>query len=297
MKSRLNGMLCATALTVGLALAQGAAAELPQPGMAGYRQMLDNRTAELQVFTYVGNPDILVLDIPTLEQQGAMFNRLVTLIERMGAPRDRVLDDAQLDEYIRSIGRTPATFAFGNDFRTSELTVFFNLADHAGIQLNDQELMLRDFLITQGFMAERRGFYQKLGPDRVILSVPQEQQHRLPSGQTLRITPLARQTILRHELSHGEYYANRDYRAYCRRFWAEQMTDADRAVFRKFLGERAYDMENEEMMINETQAYLMHTPDPGAFNPDRFGLKRARIEELRRAFLAGNPPSVLFQDQ
>ncbi len=52
-----------------------------------------------------------------------MFNRVIALIERTGTPRDRVLTDDELAEYIRPVGQIPLTFAFGNDFRVSELVV------------------------------------------------------------------------------------------------------------------------------------------------------------------------------
>ncbi len=49
-------------------------------------------------------------------------------------------------------------------------------------------------------------------------------------------------------------------------------------------------------MINETQAYLMHTPDPGIFNSAMLGTTATEWVGLRRRFLAGDPPSPLFDD-
>ena len=46
------------------------------------------------------------------------------------------------------------------------------------------------------------------------------------------------------------------------------LTDAQRAGFRRFLGSEGYDTANEDLMLNEAQAYLVHTPDPRYFLPE-----------------------------
>lgn len=296
MGARMAGWIWLSALGMVVASAAGAG-ELPEIRQAGYRAMLAERTDDVRVHRYDGNADVLVFDMATLVGQGEMFNRVVALIERIGAPRDRVLTNDELADFIRSIGQTSLTFAFGNDFRVSELVMFFNLADHGGIALNAEETRLKQFLLANGLMKLQYGFLQVNGRDRVILSMPQEQVQPLAEGRSLRITSLARETILRHELSHGEFYANPIYADYCRRFWHTVMAEPDRQAFRQFLGGRSYDTRNEEMMVNESQAYLMHTPDPNAFNPQRVGLTQARIDELRRRFIDGNPPTALFAER
>lgn len=277
------------------------AAALPAAALAGLRVIAesgiatleDSRTDELVAHTLPDSPDIYVLDFPSLAQQGAMFNRVVAFIERVGAPHDRVLTDSELAELIRSLGRKPTTFAFGNDFRVSELVRFFNLADLGGVELNAEEALLRDFLAEQGLMRVKYQFFQTVWPDRVILSIPQVRPHG--GGDGVAILPGVRASILRHELAHGEFYANDDYAEYCAAFWTQVMTEAERAAFRTFLGAKAYDTDNDDLMINETQAYLIHTPDPAAFNPARLKLSGAAIERLRQRFWAGNPPSRLYR--
>ena len=104
--------------------------------VATYTDIVNQATEQLKIYQYQQNPKIIILDFPDLFQQGSMFNRIVALIERMGAPRDRVFTNQELAQYIRSIGRTEATFAFGNDFQVNELVVFFNLAELGSIELN-----------------------------------------------------------------------------------------------------------------------------------------------------------------
>lgn len=278
------------ALFVSLMLWGNASAQIPvRHGDVAEIRRNDEGT-EVSAIQLRENPSIFVLTLPTLAEQGAMFNRVVALIERAGVSRDEVLSDAALDEYIRSVGRTPVTFTFGNDFRVSELVKFFNLADRDGVTLTSQEAGLRDFITRNGLAKTRYGFLQVNFPDRIILSVPAIHSQELGNGGAIRINQAARDTILFHEIGHGEYYTNPWYADYCRRFWGS-MPERERSAFRKFLGGRSYDTGNEELMVNEMQAYLMHTPPGPAITPEALGLSAAAIDALRQRFLAGNPPS------
>lgn len=262
---------------------------LPAGQVADYTAILNNRSDSVVVFDYGGRSLIKIIDFPNLSEQGRMFNRVVALIERIGAPRARVMDNAELTDFIRSVGKNEATFAYGNDFLVSELVVFFNLADMGGIQLNAEEIALRRQLLDSRLMVERTGFYQALKPQAVILSIPQE----TAANTAPTVTSLARKTILMHEISHAEYYTNPLYANYCRSFWKNTMTADQRSAFRKFLSQGSYNPDNEEMMINEMQAYLLYTPDQRAFNARLVGLREKEIEGLRDRFLSGFPDAPL----
>ncbi len=257
---------------------------LPPASTASFEELLGNQAQGVAVFDYEGRASIVIFDFPTLLEQGRMFNRLVTLIERIGAPRERVLSNEELARYIRSVGKTEATLAYGNDFLVSELVVFFNLAEIGPIQLNPEEVALRKFLLDRKMMVMRRGFYQAVTPRAVVLSLP-----RVSAGGSGSppVSESARRTILSHEVAHGEYYTNPKYANFCRRFWREVMTEKQRAGFRKFLTSNGYNPENEEMMINEGQAYLMYTPDPRAFNAKLVGFTDGELDDLRRKFKSG----------
>lgn len=258
------------------------------------RDIENTSSRNLSIHRLADNPDIYVFDFPSLAQQGAMFNRLVALVERTEAPRDRPLTDDELADLIRSLGRQPTTFAFGNDFRTSELVKFFNLAEFRNVPLNEDEVLLRDFLVANELIKLRFGFYQLSLPDRVILSIPQEQAAGGPDS--VPISHATRTTILHHEMSHAEYYTNEAYADYCVRFWAEEMSETERKAMRDYLSAKNYDPNNEELMINEMQAYLFHTLDSNAFNPRNVALPPGAIERLRQRFWGGKPPSRLFRN-
>jgi hypothetical protein len=265
---------------------------LPARQTADFSTILNNQNSKVSVFEYGRRALILVIDFPNLPEQGRMFNRVVALIERMGAPRSRVMNNQELAQFIRSVGKSEATFAYGNDFLVSELVVFFNLADMGGIQLNAEEIALRRQLLDYRLMVERTGFYQAVKPQAVILSIPQETAANTSGPQ---VTALARKTILMHEISHAEYYTNPLYANYCRQFWKNVMSEEQRSAFRKFLSTSSYNPDNEEMMVNETQAYLLYTPDQRAFNARLVGLKEKEIESLRSRFFDNFPEAPLAE--
>lgn len=287
----LSALVVAAGLAVSsLAPAQDNGYALPVAQNADYTTILQNQASNVAVFDYRGRSLILIVDFPTLSEQGRMFNRVIALVERIGAPRERVLDNAELAQFIRSVGKTEATLAYGNDFLVAELVVFFNLADMASIQLTAEEIALRQLLLERRLMVMRNGFFQTAVPRAVVLSVPQESAG---SPGNPPVSAMARRTILTHELAHAEYYTNPLYANYCRQFWNTVMTEEQRAAMRKFLSGSSYNPANEEMMINENQAYLLYTPDPRAFSAKLVGFKDAELDSLRTKFRGGFPDAPL----
>ncbi len=283
--------LSSAALSLASAQEEGRYA-LPAGQAADFSTILGNAAGKVSLFEYGKRALVLIVDFPNLIEQGRMFNRVVALIERIGAPRARVMDNSELAQFIRSVGKSESTFAYGNDFLVSELVVFFNLADMGGVKLNPEEIALRQMLLERRFMVERNGFFQAARPRAVILSIPGETRG---NGSGPQVSALARRTILMHEISHAEYYTNPLYANYCRHFWRNVMSEEQRAAFRKFLSSSSYNPDNEEMMINETQAYLLYTPDPRAFNARLVGLREKEIDDLRARFFSGFPDAPLAE--
>jgi hypothetical protein len=283
--------LLATLLLCGGAWALDAQGGLLTPRSGSFETILDAKNDVIQVFSYPGRQPIFVIDFPTLSGQGRMFNRVGALVERMGVGRARVLDDKELVRFIHSIGKNELTFAYGNDFLVSELVVFFNLAEQGHTLLNQEERALRMFLYEQGLVRERFGFIQAVRPNSVILSIPQEKA----DGTEPAVSRLARLTILTHEVSHAEYYTNPLYRNWCRKFWIEVLNERQRSNLRSFFSKAGYDAGNEDLMINESQAYLLYTPDPRAFSARMVGMGEPELQELRNMFLKGFPDAPMVR--
>jgi len=255
-----------------------------------FSTILASKSQELVIWQYSTNPEIYIFDFPNLTQQGKTFNRITQLTEQFNEAYKRVLTDREIEEYLASIRRTQANMAFGNDILVSELVLFFNLAENDKVGLNHDELVLRDFAISQGLIKVWRKFYQAIQPNIVILSIPQTQ---VKSATEPRVSELARRTVFTHELAHGEYYANPYYAKHCARFWNTVLTDEQRNIFKQYLSKYNYALNANELLINETQAYLMFTPDPSSFSAAKLGITDEELEDMRKAFRKGMPATGL----
>jgi hypothetical protein len=246
--------------------------------LADEATILGSRSDRLAIFRLASNRAVLVLDFPSLAEQGRMLNRIAALVEKSGLPRDRVLDDAALEAAIRGGGGTPETFYYGHNYRAADLARFFQLADRGGVRLTAEEERLRALLRDIGWLEP--------GVNGALVSVPH-------AGVEPWLDQRARATMLRHELSHGEFFTNPAYAAQVWRFWREMLTEPERERFRAALSEASYDPAQEEVMANEAHAFLFHTPDERFFNPGSVGLNAARLAELRAAFQAAMPAGWL----
>lgn len=232
-----------------------------------------HRASEPTLFTLADNPRVFVVDFPDLDRQAAALNRVAALIEKYGAPRDRVLDDADLAIAIARSGETPATYYYGHNYRGRDIERFFALAGRDGITLTPEERWLHE-------QVTRIRAQLPPGEEFAIVSVP---------GIEARVDASMRRAILHHELGHGHFFTNPGFAAHVARVWREVFTEPERARFRAFLQSEGYDPTQEEVMLNEAMAYLIFTPDPRFFTPAHAGLDEARAEVLRAALREGAP--------
>ncbi len=253
---------------------------LPDIVSADEANILAARSPALQVFRFADMPEVLVLSFPSLHEQGRMLNRVGAFVEKAGMPRDRVVGDEEFGGAVRRTGDTEDTYYYGHDYRAADLARFFAAAAHEGPPLRAEEVRLRTLLEAEGVLA----------PNAVgaVISIP-------PESATPPIDAAARAAILHHELSHGLYFTNAAYAAYVRTFWQTVLSDGQRAGFRRFLGGEGYDTADEDLMMNEAIAYLVHTPDPRYFRPELAGLGDEEAAQLRRSFAQGMPESWLRQ--
>ncbi len=264
--------------------------------VARFQEILAQRSEQIAMFRPRANPRVLVLNFPNLKLQGRMLNRIAALIEKKDAPKDVPLEDDALTDYIREKGQVVGTFYFGHDYRASALLRFFTLMQERGITANPEEQRLKSILIEQGFML-RDGDQLSLSlPEQALVTITALQRDDPATLVDETVDEGLRDTILRHELSHGEYFTNQAYRDFCTRFWHEELNETERQRFRRYLRQQDYDSKNEDLMINEMQAYLIHTPDPRAFAAHNLGMTEAELNEVRKRFYLAGPPSALLEE-
>ena len=261
----------------------GRSAPLPQLDLAG---LLAGRSADWRVSRLAGNPAVMIIEFPDLSEQGDALNRVAALVEKAGAPRDRLLDDAALQALMARSGDNKQTFYQGHNYSADNLARFFNLARTQRIRLNAQEERIAELLLQARMLVLQDGRYAAQGVQALIgFPATQPDDPRTPMEEG--IDDVRRESILRHELSHGAYLTDAAYREHCRRYWRRELGDADRRRFRRFLAARQYDASIEELMIDETQAFLAHTPDERAFDARSLGVGERRLQELRARFRDG----------
>ncbi|HTW69983.1 MAG TPA: hypothetical protein VME47_08870 [Acetobacteraceae bacterium] len=242
------------------------------------QQILHNVPAGMTVFRFADDSRILVLDFASLYEQGMTLNRVAALIEKAGAPRNRVLTNDELLAAIRADGSTVSNYYYGHDYSAVSLRRFFALADAEKIPLGADEDRLRHLLDQVGWFAP--------STQGGLISIP-------AVGSDPNVTLSARYAILHHELSHGLFFSDPDYAGFVHDYWNTALSGDERSGVRKFLGSEGYDTTYEELMYNEMQAYLMFTRDPEFFAPARVGMTTQRLADLQTQFLRGMPTGWL----
>jgi hypothetical protein len=253
---------------------QPAATVLP---LADEAALLAAPTEKLSLWRFSADPQIVVAIFPSLHAQAAALNRVAAFIERPGVPRDHVLGDAALAAAMGHTAYMFDTYYYGHDYRGTDLERFYATADQDAAPLNENERGLHALLLNAGFFSAT--------PPTALITLP-------PHGDGL-LDPSARATILHHELSHGAYFTDPVYTGYVKKFW-NSLSEPERAAFRQFLEGEGYDSGNDDLMRNETQAYLVFTADPRMFDPNRIGVPDAL--SLRRRFIAGMTLDWLRKD-
>ncbi len=228
------------------------------------------------------NPAVLVLEFPNLHEQGLALNRAAAFIEKKHSAGGQVLGDAEMQRLLARSGDSVATFYFGHDYSAEQLQRFFDRAQAQGLALNAQERRLQALLQAHGLLNASSPAAAGRSLALVSFTAIQDDDPATPSDE--QVDALRRESTLRHELSHGEFFTDARYRRQCWAFWQHGLSEAERARFRQLLSSMDYDPSNEELMVNETQALLMHTPDPRAFNAGSLGLSSAQLEALRDRF-------------
>ncbi|MBN3805761.1 hypothetical protein GXB81_22300 [Paraburkholderia sp. Ac-20336] len=211
--------------------------------------------ARLQLFTVTDQPGLHVMQAASLAQQGAMFSRVVALLERRDMPRDRVVSAAALVAHARRFGTDPAGLTAGNNFSTVELTHFFELAREQGVVLNQGERTLQAILVRWRLIREEQGVWKAASPRDFLITIPG--LGPAPGGET--INAAVRAAILSHELGHWQYFSNNAYAHACRSFWWRELSYEERAELTRQLANLGYDP-SDRIVIDEMQAYLLHTP-------------------------------------
>ena len=269
--------VAAAAVVGGGVLLRRATRHVPaQIPLAEEQAILATDAPVLRAWRFAQAPSVVVLIFPSLHAQAIALNRAAVFLELAGASRTEVPDDETMGRDIDAAHLDADTFYYGHDYRAADLMRMWTLADRQGVKMRPEEAAVRALLLDAAAAPDGLG---------AVISLP-------PPGTGLQ-DHAGRAAILRHELSHGVYFTDPEYAAAVDVFWRARMTQTQREAFRHFLGGEAYDPNNDELMRNEAQAYLVHTADPRFFSAAVVGLPEAEVNALRNDFIARMPAGWL----
>lgn len=263
----------------------------PELKRATAAEILATRSASRMAYRLADNSRVIVLDMPDIRDQGRMFGRLVLFIERHNAPKTRLMLIPEVQNWLKQAKASLESLTVGNNLRASELARFFNTARFQAEALTTDERQLYDWLIAWNVLREDANGVSAVAPEHIIISFPQASSVAGCGGCS--VTQAQRETIAKHELAHGKLATDLPYQHYCEWFWSQGLTPAMREKFTRFLAARGYDANNRELLANEAQAFLMHTPDPSMFSASLLGVTEAELQAMRNLFESGLPPRPL----
>lgn len=236
-------------------------------------------------YILLDNKRVVVIDFPSLQEQAKMFGRIVLFVERHGAPKTHVLTQDEVQQWLEQHSQRIETLTVGNNFRASQLARFFNTAHLQQEALSGDEQQLRDWLLQAGLLRQADEVLAAGEPEAVIVTVPQASS--VPDCAACTVKEAHRKVILEHELSHAHFSTDARYRDYVMAFWSNLTAQDAGAKFTQFLRKRGYNAGDPELLANEMQAFLMHTPDTKMFAAAAVGMTGAELDEIRRQFRDG----------
>jgi hypothetical protein len=189
-----------------------------------------------EVFQWEQFPDILIFDTQDYATQSKMFKRLAFYLEKKGYTGTIWPDKIIATEHGFN----------AHDYQAEDLASFFSKAEKESFPLNDYELQLKDILFQGGILQrdEQHTIVAGLG---AIASVSRE----IPSY--LRVK------LLCHEMLHGLYFTQEEYRNIVGKVFASTDTKSLQFLIRYWetnpsLG---YDTTNMFLVQNEFMAYMV----------------------------------------
>ncbi len=212
--------------------------DFPVPLSKGLGGILDTplgawRNPDFELYSWTLFPDILIWDCQNYDIQNRFFRRLSYFVEKKGF-RGSLMTNGEL-EGMHGWN--------AHDYRPEDLARFYTVADAQDFPLYQEEVLMKDILIRNGIILKNPegGYSEGKG---AVLSISRE------------TSEILRERFLVHESSHGLYFTSAGYRDFVLSVW-EGLEEEDRSLWRFFLGWHGYDPEDEDLMVNEFQAYLV----------------------------------------
>jgi hypothetical protein len=149
--------------------------------------------------------------------------------------------------------------------------------------LKPQERRLLAIMVNAGLIVKSTP-YEAVALNKALITVSRMApvDHKL-----LKLAPDDRvlsAAIFAHEISHGDFFTKRVYRDQSWQFWNKLLSENERQRWTVLLRRMGYDVSNEELLVNEVQALLMHTPDSRVFSASHLMITDGELANQRDRF-------------
>ncbi len=232
--------------------------------LATYQEMLRVQLAEdtFKVYRWMDFPEVYIIHFENYLLQGQTVNRIATYLEKVGM-KGKVTSWPQLKRYLRLNIYSMENLYSAHDYRTSDLATFFNVWAEANERLSKEEQAFLDLLVSLELLAWNEDSTQWTATgNQAVLSIAS-----FYLGSELRSSRVlgkpAREFeahTMYHEMRHGLYFTEPEYAEACREYWNNVLGYNDRRAIRLSLWANDYDPSDEELMVNEFQAYVLTPP-------------------------------------
>lgn len=229
--------------------------------LSTYQEMLRVNLDEgtFKVYRWLDFPEIYIIHFENYLLQGKTVNRIATYLEKAGM-RGKVMSWPKLKRYLRLNYYSMENLYSAHDYRTSDLAIFFNVMAGANERLSEQEQTFLDLLVALNLLSWDEGsrMWAATGNQAVLSIASYYLGSELPSSRVLGQPRREFEAhSLYHEMRHGLYFTEPKYAQACRDYWNDVLGYNDRRAIRLSLWAGDYDHADEELMINEWQAYLL----------------------------------------
>lgn len=246
------------------------------------QEVLDSRERQHQPFRLAELPHALVFEMTDLREQAKTFGRIATFVEKSGAPKARVLGDAEFAQWLARSGQQFELLTLGNDFGVDELARFYNTVQLQRLPLSEREQWLLGELERTGLFSKGRLGWEIPNPQAIVLSFPAVS--RIEGCARCSVTATTRLSIFGHEYGHALYSGDVFLQHYTDWFWSNRMPLTLKSLVQRFLSTRGYDTARHELVLKEFYAFLFHSDDLALFNPAEWGLNQQGFAALREQF-------------
>ncbi|MDA3950399.1 MAG: hypothetical protein PF508_14435 [Spirochaeta sp.] len=197
------------------------------------------RNEEYELFSWSLYPDILWIDSRDYQIQARFFKRLAFFVEKRGSI-GTLLSDGEL------AGRHGYN---AHNYRPEGLAAFYNAVEDVAFPINEHETLLREIVAARGLIVRDEDGRWAPGTGG-ILAVTQE------SGRVLR------NLLIIHEAMHGVFYEESEFRTGVATYWFDALSERERHYYRDAFAWMGYAPDDDYLMYNEFQAYMLQQSEP-----------------------------------